>query len=428
MTAGLRMTSAPPTPSLPLPVPESGKLQNQSVEALGRTIVMGWLIAHRFPQEDAAAVAQARAQMLDILQQQFSEFVWYMPFVQRYESLHSTIEEPITLLDEGVQERDIQRWDYVLVITQANLRSYYKPYALGTPSRAVSVAVLSTARLAPPYFPAASDNEERAVSLARRICALGLHLLGDLNGLPHDDDPQTFMHVPEASEDLDRMSHYTPSQHEQLRQELSDAADLRLEERPEAARGGIALFYLRAMRIGAGEIISAVVQAEPWQFPLRLSRLTTAAISTLLLLLVTAEAWDLGMSQPPLFVAQFSLLTLLGTSGFIVKRQRVLLRRGRRRLTEQTVVTNVAMSVVVFLGMATTYIVLFLLTLVLSHVLFSYTLVAGWAVSQQGRIAPSHYLVFSAFVASLGIVIGALGASFELPSYFRHIAYVDEET
>ena len=224
------------------------------------------------------------------------------------------------------------------------------------------------------------------------------------------------------------MSHYTPSQHEQLRQELSDAADLRLEEHPEAARGGIALFYLRAMRIGAGEIISAVVQAEPWQFPLRLSRLTTAAISTLLLLLVTAEAWDLGMSQPPLFVVQFSLLTLLGTSGFIVKRQRVLLRRGRRRLTEQTVVTNVAMSVVVFLGMATTSIVLFLLTLVLSNVLFSHTLVAGWAVSQQGRIAPYHYLVFSAFVASLGIVIGALGASFELPSYFRHIAYVDEET
>jgi predicted Zn-dependent protease len=242
------MAPAPPTPNLPLPVPESGKLHSQSVETPGRMIVVGWLIAHRLPQEDAAAVAQARGQMLDILRQQFREFVWYMPFVQRYESLQSTLEEPITLLDEGVQERDIQRWDYVFVITQANLRSYYKPYALGTPSRAISVAVLSTARLAPSYFPAVSDNEERVVSLARRICALGLHLLGDLNGLPHTDDPQTFMYIPEASEDLDRMSHYTPSEHEQLRQELSDAADLRLEERPETIRGGIALFYLKALK------------------------------------------------------------------------------------------------------------------------------------------------------------------------------------
>ena len=90
--------------------------------------------------------------------------------------------------------------------------------------------------------------------------------------------------------------------------------------------------------------------------------------------------------------------------------------------------TNVAISVVVFLGMATTYLVLFLLTLLLSHVLFSHTLVVGWAVSLRGKIEPYHYLIFAAFVASLGIVIGALGASFELPSYFRHIAYVDEET
>lgn len=428
MAEGIRMRPNPPRGSSIPPIADSGTKSNQNEEVSGRMIVVGWLIAHRFAHEDAAAVAQARVLMLDILQQQFGEFVWHIPVVQRFESLQSTIEEPVTLLDEGVQERDIQRWDYVFVMTQANLRSYYKPYALGAPSRAVSVAVLSTARLVPPQFPTTTEYQERAVVLARRICTLGLHLLGDLNGLAHADDPQTYMYPPEASEDLDRMMHYAPREHDQLRQEFSDVADLRLEELPEVVRGGVGRFYLRAIWIGADDIASAVLQAEPWQFPLRLSRLTTAAISTLLILLVTAESWDLGMSQPPLFVLQFSLVALLGTSGFILKRQRVLLRRGRHRLTEQTVVTNVAMSVVVFLGMLTTYLLLFFLTLLLSYLLFSHTLVAGWAVSLQGKIAPYHYLVFSAFVASLGIVIGALAASFELPSYFRHIAYVDEET
>jgi predicted Zn-dependent protease len=216
--------------------------------------------------------------------------------VQRFEPLQSTVEEPVSLLDEGVQERNIQHWDYVFVMTQANLRSYYKPYALGTPSRAVSVAVLSTARLASPHLTASTDNQERAVLLARRIRALGLHLLGDLTGLPHASAPESFMYPPEASEDLDHMRHYAPHEHGQLRHELSAMADLRLDERPEVVRGGIGYFYLRAMRINAGDIVSAVVQAEPWQFPLRLSRLTTAAISTLLLLLVTAEAWDLCLS------------------------------------------------------------------------------------------------------------------------------------
>ena len=37
-------------------------------------------------------------------------------------------------------------------------------------------------------------------------------------------------------------------------------------------------------------------------------------------------------------------------------------------------------------------------------------------------------LVLAAFVASLGLVIGALGASFEEEHYIRHIAFVDEET
>jgi hypothetical protein len=32
------------------------------------------------------------------------------------------------------------------------------------------------------------------------------------------------------------------------------------------------------------------------------------------------------------------------------------------------------------------------------------------------------------FIASLGIAIGALGASFEEHQYFRHIAFIDEET
>jgi hypothetical protein len=35
---------------------------------------------------------------------------------------------------------------------------------------------------------------------------------------------------------------------------------------------------------------------------------------------MTAEAWDLGMGQSLRFVLVFSLLVLLGTSAFILKR------------------------------------------------------------------------------------------------------------
>ena len=393
-----------------------------------RNIVVGWLITHRLHPTIQRAVDQGRALLLDHLQQHFSEFHWRMPVVQRFESLRSDYDEPVLLLDEGVHERDIQHWDYALVVTQANLRSYYKPYALAVPSRAVAVAVMTTARLLPQHGETLRSEDEDVALLARRIRALGLHLFGDLNGVLHASEPESFMFAPGASEDLDRMTAYGSTEQEQLHHELADVADLRLEEQPEVMRSGVLRFYAKATWISAGDIVSAIVQAKPWEFPFRLSRLTTAAVSALLVLLITAEAWDLGMSQPPWFVVHFSLAALTATSLFILKRQRLLLRRGVRRLTEQTVVTNVTISVVVFLGMATTYAILFLLTLGLSQLLFSRKLVAAWAVLLNGHIEVSHYLVFAAFVASLGIVIGALGASFELPAYFRHIAYADEET
>lgn len=393
-----------------------------------RLIVVGWLIMHRLEHGHEEAVLQARSQMLAFLQEQFAQFQWEMPVVRRAEPSPNSREEPIRLLQEGVHERDIHHWDYALVITGADLRSYYKPYALAAPSLALSVAVLSLARLAPAGRGTLLPEEHALSQTAQRLYALGLHVLGDLSGLLHAHEPTDFLYEPRSTADLDRMSTYSSEDHQELAEELSAVADIRLEERPEAEQSGLLRFYSKAIWIEADAIVRAILQAKPWEFPFRLNRLTTAAISTLMLLLMTAEAWDVGMGQSLHFVLTFSLLALLGTSVFILKRQKLLLRRGGRRLTEQTVVTNVAISIVVLLGMTTTYLLLFALTLLLSGTLFNPSLLQGWAVSVGGVLTLPHYLSHAGLVAALGIMIGALGASFEGQYYFQHITYVDEET
>jgi ABC-type Fe3+ transport system permease subunit len=146
------------------------------------------------------------------------------------------------------------------------------------------------------------------------------------------------------------------------------------------------------------------------------------------ILVITAEAWDLGMSQPPLRVASMTLVALLGTSFYIVWRQQLLQRRRRRRLGEQRVISNVSISLAVLIGMLTTYGVLFVVTLLLTQAFFGPLLVEGWAASLEGQIYFGNYLRLAGFVAALGIIIGALGASFEEQGYFRHVAYVNEET
>ena len=390
-----------------------------------RLIEFGWLIVEPIEPPHLEAIQLARDRVLTELTRQFPDFQWRIPWVEHQEPTRITRREPADLLQQGTHERETRRWDFALVITDSDLQSYYKPYALAVPSRAIAVAVLSTIRLVPRDLSSLSDQERRD-RMVNRIVALALHMFGDLNGLNHRNDPDAVMNTPQAVDDLDNMLELNEQEQRQLTGELGRVADTRLEEQPHNA--GPVQFYMTAVWIGRKDILSAIRQAKPWEFPLRLSRLTTAALSTLLILLMTAEVWDLGMSQSTRLIINLTLLALAGTSIFILKRQRLLLRRSRRGLTEQTVVTNVSITVIVLLGMVTTYLALFILVLGLGYLFYSPALIAGWAASLDGAVDIEHHLILAGFVASLGIIIGALGASFEGQQYFRHITYADEET
>lgn len=395
--------------------------------AASELIELGWLLVTDLDPAQRRALEAARERVRERLEKDFPDFAWDTPLVEHAGATPGILDEPVDRLREGAQARDSRAWDFALVVTGNDLRSHYKSYAFAVPSQALAVAVLSLARIAPPA-PADADAEE-ADAPARRIAALALHLLGDLAGLWHRDDPDAVMHAPSGVADLERPRVFSAEEAAQLSRALAEVADLRLEETPAHAQRGAALFYLRACWERMGEIRSAVVQARPWELPLRLTRLTTAALSALFLLLVTAEVWDLGTSQSVAFVATLSLLTLVATTAFVLARQRLILRRPRRGPTEQTVVTNVSAALVVALGFATTYALLFAITLAAGAALFGPELVSRWAPAVEARQGwPRDLAVLAGLVSSLGLVIGALGASFEGNQYFQHVIYADEET
>ena len=416
------MTDSPPDPG---PGQESRPL-----------LEVGWLLADRFEDAEQAAIEAARDLALARLRGLFPRFEWRMPLAPgRRAAAPDGRAEAALLLEQGLEARERRRWDFALVLTRAELQSYYKPFALDAPSQALGVAALSVARLLPETDAGAPDGAGPRPDFAGRLCALALHLLGDLNNLGHRNEAGALMRQPRHVDELDDMRGLDAAERDYLGAQLADVADLRLEERAstgtDAGAGpGVLRFYLRAAWHARDDIFSAVTQAHPWEFPLRLSRLTTAALSTLLVLIMTAEAWDLGMSQPLPLVGTVSLLALAGASVFILLRQKLWIRRGRPQPTEQEAVGNIAICAVVFCGMSTTYLLLLLLTLALAALLFSPDLVANWAASVTGgggRIVFGHYLAMAQLVATFGILIGSLGASFEGQYYFRHVLYVDEE-
>lgn len=321
--------------------------------------------------------------------------------------------EPVELISDTEVEEAGEGADFTLVITDLDLVAHYQPVALGAPSRATATGVASTCRLG-----------EAAVE--RRLAALCLNLLARLNGLEPAAELGSFAARVEEPEDLDRMERLSAGDRAALTESLTRIADPRIEERG-GRTAGRAGFYARALWENRREFLRALLRARPWLFPLHLSRLTTAALSTLLVLVMTAEAWDLALRQPGWRVALLSLAALAGTSAFVLRRQQLLIRRDGRRLTERRVLANVSTVAVVSSGFLATYLLLFTVTGGFAALFFDPALIASWAASSEGPVAARHYLTMAGFVASLGIVIGALGASFEARSHFRHVAFVDEE-
>lgn len=382
---------------------------------------------------DAKAARLAVEQADQRLSELFDEFRFDFFEIKRPEMTGGSISgsgrvEPSVLLQQAVEERDSRHWDFAIMLTASELVGNYSPFCFAALSRPLDAAVLSMSLIDPMALGVEANRDERVERIARRLSRLMLHSIGHLCGLPQSDHPNDLMYHPPHAGALDLMAGMDAESVERQRGALAEIADQRLEERSGRVmtRPG---FAFRAAWINRKEIYQAMWAARPWEFPKRLSRLTIASFSTLAILFMTAEAWDLALAQGNVRLPALCVLSLLATTSYVVLRQQLLVRRGTRR-SEQAVVTSASAMGIVLAGMATTWAALFLVGVVLSSLLFPGTLIAGWAASSISD--PSELLwtdrpQMAAFAASLGLMIGALGASFESQHYFRHIIFVDEE-
>ena len=410
------------------PAPAPAAAPAPGLEALP-DVVVGWVQAGPLDDDQREAFARARALVREALRTELPGFAWSFPFVRRRDLGTPAEAEPVDLLDAGVTERRVAGWDFALVVTAADLRPRYRPFALATPAQALDTAALSMARLDPGVRDSTMTAEARTARVAHRLAALALHAFGHLNGLDHDDHEDAVMHAPRSPADLDASSlQFTEPNRAEIEAELHDVADPRMEEETAFERLSDAAFAVKALVLNWPDVADTVLQIRPWRFPFQLSKLTTAAFSTLVVLVMTAEAWDLGTRQPLALVAALSAAAIVGTSAYLVRKQGLLARRHGQARTEQQVVQAASILLALGLGMSTTWGLLFATTLALRVLFFDAPILDGWAASLGHPVGPDDVLAFAGFVAALGLGVGALGGSFEDQTYFRHVAYVDEET
>ncbi|HEX5051305.1 MAG TPA: hypothetical protein VFZ65_06005 [Planctomycetota bacterium] len=382
-------------------------------------VEVGVLIAHAVDAAVLRTIDRARERVRAELARALPTFRFRMPLRRWYNPVPGAVACTTRLLLQGSQEREQRRWDFAIVATSSDLQTFLRPDASAAPSRAVATAVVSTARL----MPDAPEPGSRSDRAAQRLASLCLHVIADLNGVPHAGDPRSYSSALQSTADLDRMELFGEQETAALAAALANVADARLEETSAAAARTLP-FYLQVLHLSWREIAVGVAEARPWLFPFRLARLTTAAVAATLLLMFTQEMWRLGLAQPAGRVAIVCVLALALATGSVLSRQHLLLRRGRRRLTEQSAVMNVTVTLVVAGGVFVTFVGV-LATALIAGLLFDAKLIGAWVPGRELDLAAR--IQFAAYVGALGIVVGGLGAAFEGDDYLRHVIYVDEE-
>ncbi|TWT85868.1 hypothetical protein Pla123a_06750 [Posidoniimonas polymericola] len=389
-------------------------------------VEVGWLVTENLEAPDREAIKAAHQRVTEMLAEHLPEFEWRTPLAVQEAPSTAGSHEAVEHLGWAREQRDLRGWDYVFAFVAPDLIARQRDHAWECVSRSLDSAVISTARIDPRAQDPDVSQEYRVATLADRLVTLVLRGLAHLCGVPEDDSSGRVMSGFQAVGELEQAAPLAEEEWARLRHTLRETADPRLEETADHSAGAAA-FYLRAGWRNRREVLEAVRQARPWQMPLRLARLTIAAVSTMLVLIMTAEAWELGVRQPLSAVAALTGVSLVVTVVYVLVRQGLLLSQGSAGLSEQVVTTNLTTIAIIATGIATTYVCLYLLTLLVTASLFDAELVASWAPTLHERADWECYATFAGFVSSIGIVIGALGVSFEGQHYFRHITYVDEE-
>ncbi|MDP0491368.1 MAG: hypothetical protein Q7Q71_09995 [Verrucomicrobiota bacterium JB023] len=374
-------------------------------------VVVGWVV-QPIPGREEAQFGQLAKQAAEAfgaqLSRQFPHFRWVMDVTERApcQAEQSRL-DPLQLLGIGCNEKLVRRWDFALVVTQADLVARTRPFTLGTPSSALETAVLSTNR-----YPA--DEDEPWL----RMAAVAQYLLGHMLGLSPSEPGAMRRPLDSGQSEL---GDFSEEDRETVEARLEEVADLRLEEAGEKPGLG---FWLRTLIADPKGILVDVLGYEPWKQPFRLGRLTAAAFVSMLLLFLGAESWELGMATRDRVLGAGAFLSILAGTVVLYHGQNLHELTRQRRLSEQLVRSRVVLKLTLLSGMASLWLMLLVLSFLIA-LSFPREVIAGWV---GHAISLPDLLRFSFFTSTLGTLAGALGGNLEDEGSFKSKLLIDEES
>lgn len=330
----------------------------------------------------------------------------------------SEARRPSVFLDRAVHQLVEGSYDLVVVVTDVPLTSSREKHVPGLASPLGRTVCLSTRVLR------RAGRDEPVWSLDAdavrwNAATLLLHLIGHVLGARHGHgggvmDPFRFdperRDVPSFDADVRRYFHSIATG---------------VSETETVARGVLrrAWFYVTNTARNAGTVFRALADSRGPLLPLSLPKLSTAALAPTLVIVFSAEAWDVGFHMSNATAAAFAVVSIVAAALYLLFSQNLSFPQERhRRITEHAALVNVTVFLVLVSAMAGLFALVGGVVLLIQFVVFPPNLMSNWPSLEDPTVGVVDMVRTAAFISTVGVLSGALAGGLENRAIVRHLA------
>lgn len=395
-------------------------------EAARGRIDVGVLIAptpHAEPERLRAFAARMASDIADELGSA-TDVVWRFHLEDPAHLPDADDRRPAEFLDEATHRMAEGPYDMVVVLTDAPLRSSRERFVPGVASELSRVAVISMRNLrrAPRGQP---RRPLKSPEVRWNAATLLLHLLGHILGAGHRARDDGVMAPFQFDPNRRTVPRFDAAVERHLERIAGEVPETAVRSRDPLRR---LWFYLVTALRHPGEIGRALLRSRAPLLPLSLPKLATAALTPTLVIVFSAEAWDVGFHMDDGTAALFATVSIVAASVYLLFVQKLSFPRKRHRvITEHTALVNVTVFLILLFAMGGLFTIVWAIILTIELVVFPPNLMSNWPSLEDPEVGLVDLVRTGAFISTVGVLSGALAGGLENRAVVRHLTLFRDE-
>ncbi|HET8838643.1 MAG TPA: hypothetical protein VFM82_06565 [Flavobacteriaceae bacterium] len=344
---------------------------------------------------------------------------WFFDFTDSEQLESDNAREPSDFLDSASLRMAEGPYDLLIVVTDVPLKSRKNILQAGLYSKVARIIVISTRKLT------TTGKKQSPLHLDQEIVkqngeALLLHLIGHVFGLKHNhkehDSVMSIIDFPS----IDFPTGFSQTEKRELQKNVPKGNEKILRKGNILQNFG---FHLLMILQNPINFFEPIFRNKAFFLPLRLPGLATAAVAPGLLLVFTAEIWDVGFGMTNSTAIYFAVISIICASLYLVNVQTLFLpRKEKKVLTEHLAVANGVIFFSVFLACFGLFVMMVALMLFIELYIFPSGLMQTWPTLEHGNVILSDKVRLAVFISTVCVITGALAGGMENKRFLHHLA------